>query len=300
MIISIIALTLGYGIKFTIKGKKQFFQLNFDWKREKNIQDLGEVFIDSLSYNYISINSLNQHPNPEFTYKLHKNNDIFYFRYVYVIQQDSKYNFHGVEWITDVPKQKNTSYHLKEIHLPLKNAGPSVITIGDEFVFENEGKYLRKDILGRYTVHFLGNHTDVFNLKYYDGKNINSKDIVSNINDLESAEFYVVFLGKNETDVTKYQEKVCLIQEKLSLKNPKGIIWIMLPPAPNDSQEIHFKELNNTISKFKEYSKTDVINTPELFADSISRFVREDGLSISRDGYFRIAKQTAKMIKDAN
>lgn len=300
MVLTILILTCIYSIKFAVQGKKQFFQLNFDWKKERNIQDIGEVFVDSLSYNFISLDSLPENPNHEFTYKLTKNNEVFYFRYVYVIQKKSRFEFHGVEWITDIPRFRKTHYLLEEVNLPIKTTGPSVITIGDEFTFENEGKYLRKDILSRYTTYFKGPKTDVFNLKYAGEKGYNSIDILHEVSSLESADFYILFFGQNEIDLVEFEQNIALILEKLSSKNPKKILWITLPPVQNDSLQIHYEEMNGIIEKYEKHPKTEIIVTSELFSDSIPRFIREDGRSISRDGYYRIAKLAAKKIKNAN
>lgn len=300
MMLTILILTCVYGVKFAVEGKKQFFQLNFDWGKEERIQNLGEVYVDSISYNFISLDSLPEYPNPELTYKLTKNDKIFYFRYVYVIQKKSRFEFHGVEWITDIPHLEKTNYFLETVNLPLKARGPSVITIGDEYTFENEGKYLRKDILSHYTTHFKGPQTDVFNLKYAGRKGINSTDILHEISSLEPADFYILFFGKNEIDLFQFEENSSHIIEKLSLKNPKKILWITMPPVQNDSLQVRYRKINRIIDKHKKHPKIEVIVTSELLSDSIKRFIRDDGSSVSRDGYFRIAKLAAKMIKNAN
>lgn len=300
MVLTILILTCGYAVKFAIRGKRQFFQLNFDWKKEQNIQDLGKVFVDSLSYNYVSLDVATERFNPESTYKLTKDNDIFYFRYVYATQSELGSQFRGVEWVTDVPSRKHTHYFLEEVELPLKTSGPSIITIGDEFTFENEGKYLRKDILSQYTAHFKGAHTDVFNLKYVGGKKNKAADILQVVSSLEPADFYIVFFGQHETDLTAFEGNAFQILEALSSKNPKQIFWIMLPPVRDDSLKTHYSQMNTIIEKFTTHPKTDVIVTSELFSDSIPKFIREDGVSISRDGYYRIAKRAAKKMKNAN
>jgi len=300
MLITILLVTLGFGIKFISSSNQQFFQLNFDWDKEQPIKDLGTVILDSVSYNYVKVRNTGFHPDPQNTYKLSNNSNSYYFRYVYILMNDRTIQFKGVEWITDIPESTNTEYKIEEVFLPLKGgAGPSVVTLGDRLLLENEAKYYRKDLRNLYPVIYKGEYYDVFDFPHEVVKTNTSTSILAQIKRIPKAEYYVLMFGTNENldSMQTFKKNTKEIVETLQAKTPQKIVLITLPPSKDTIVNQRNKEINNV---FLEHSKTndfELINTFKLFSENIDKYIRKDGINISRDGYYELAKETAKRIK---
>ena len=55
IVITFLVLVTWFGIKFVNKANDLFFQLNYNWNKEEIIKDYGEVTLDSVTYNFVSI-----------------------------------------------------------------------------------------------------------------------------------------------------------------------------------------------------------------------------------------------------
>lgn len=300
MLITIILVTLGFGIKFVKSSTQQFFQLNFDWDKEEPIKELGTAILDSVSYNYVKLRNNTFSPNPQNTYKLSGKKGNFYFRYVYSLKDDSIIEFKGVEWITDIPESTGIEYSIDEVLLPLKNGnGPSVVTIGDGLLIENEAKYFRKDLAKLFSVSFKGTYYDVFDFPHMAITTNTSSIILAQINNVPQADNYVLMYGSNEhlDSLQTFQSNTEEILKNLQAKKPKNIILITLPPSKDAVLNNRNKEINNVFLKLSNAANVKIINTFQLFSGNLEKYIRKDGINISRDGYYELAKQTAKLIK---
>lgn len=300
MITTILLVALGFGIKFMTTSNTQFFQLNFDWDKEEPLKTIGSVRLDSVSYNYVKVSHNEFEPSPQHTYKLSLGNKSYYFRYVFLLRDGDAIEFKGVEWITDTPETTKVDYSLKEVFLPLKTGnGPTVVTLGDRFLINNEAKYYRKDLTTMFPVTFKGGYYDVFDFAH-EARNLNtSEDILKKINSLPQAEFYILMYGSNEEmdSLQTFKRNTLEIIELLKAKSPTKIIFITLPPSKDKIISERNAKLNSIFIELSKSEKVEWIDSFELFSDNLDKFIRKDGVNITRDGYYELAKETTKRIK---
>lgn len=300
MLITILLVILGFGIKFISSSNQQFFQLNFDWDKEKPIKDFGSAILDSVSYNYVKISKNNFRPDPQNTYRLSTKTDSYYFRYIYVLKDSEAIQFKGVEWITDIPESTNTKYKIEEVFLPLKEGtGPTVVTLGDRLLIENEAKYYRKDLTNLFPVAFKGEYYDVFDFPHEAIKTNTSKSILAQIKNIPKVDYYILMYGSNENidSLETFQNNTKEILEALQIKKPQKIILIALPPSKDSLVNQRNREINNVFQALSKTNDFELIDTYQLFIENLDKYLRKDGVNISRDGYHELAKKTSQRIK---
>lgn len=299
MIWTILAITLVFAIDFMVSGKKKFFQLYYSWGEEKVLRDLGSVQLDSVSYNYVGLSGTDFTPDPQRTYKLTLDSKSYYFRYVFVESSENHLAFKGVEYVTGVPQIVNKTYQLEEVWLPLKEVeGPSVLTLGDRLLIANEAKYYRKD-LGQiaYPIQFIGSKYDVFNFAYEADKAATSSDLLTLAPTLPKADTYIIMYGENEDASTEqFAKQSEELLDALLEKNPETIIVLGLPPSLDNALDVHHAQFNSVLRKLSIAKGIVFIDTYQVFSENIEKFIREDGISISRDGYYELAKLTSKQL----
>ena len=302
LLISLLIVTTWFGIKFVTRAKTQFFQLNYDWRNEIEISKKGIVTVDSVSFNYMRIFSETKIiTSPQNTYKINTNDDVYYFRYDYVLSNGLTTQFKGIEWITDIPDSYAGKCELIEVNLSLDQGnGESIITIGDYRLRRGEAKYFRRFLGQMSPVIFKGRFNDVFNYPHEAVEMNTSKTIVSQLKEISKANNYILFFGSNDTIMTSEEiaNNVNEIVEKIyDEKDPKRVFLILLPPSPNLELNSYTTNYNRIVIEALGDSRAEIINTEILFADNIQKYIREDGVSISKDGYFKLAKEIAKKIK---
>jgi lysophospholipase L1-like esterase len=302
LLVSLLIVTTWFGIKFTTIAKTQFFQLNYDWHNEIEISTKGIVDIDSVSFNYMRIFSEAQiTTSPQNTYKLKAEKEVYYFRYDYLLIDNLSIQFKGIEWITDIPNSYAGKFELSEVNLSLdQGKGESIITIGDYRLRRGEAKYFRRFLGQMSPVIFKGRFNDVFNYPHEAVETNTSKTIVAQLKEISKANNYVLFFGSNDTIMTSEEiaNNVNEIVEKIyDEKDPKRVFLILLPPSPNLELNSYTTNYNKIVIEALGDSKTEIINTEILFSENIQKYIREDGVSISKDGYYKLAKEIAKKIE---
>jgi lysophospholipase L1-like esterase len=300
MLITILLVTLGFGIKFISSSNQQFFQLNFDWDKEEPVKNLGTAILDTVSYNYVEISNTNFQPDSQSTYKLSTKTDSYYFRYIYILREDKTIQFKGVEWITDIPESTGIEYNIEEVFLPLKDGtGPNVVAIGDRLLVENEAKYYRKDLTNLFPVTFKGEYYDVFDFPHEAVKTNTSTSILAQIKNIPKADYYVLMYGSNENldSLETFKKNTKEILETLQAKRPQKTILITLPPSNDTIVNQRNKQINNVFLELSKTNEFELIDTFQIFSENIDKYIRKDGINISRDGYYKLAKETAKHIK---
>lgn len=300
MFITVFCITIGFGAKFILKSNSQFFQLNFDWDKGKIIKSYGEMILDSVSYNYVKFQKEGFYPKNSETYKISNESGSFYFRYIYTLKNKFTYEFKGVEWITDIPNQVNVNYAIEEVYLPLKTVnGPTIITIGDQLLMENEAKYYRKDIMKMYPANFKGSNFDVFDFQHEALNGNTSSNILNQIKTIEQTDFYILMYGSNESldSLPAFKTNTKEIFSTLKNKSPKKVIVISLPPSKDELINEENVKKNDVFFEFSKTNDIKLIDTFLLFDGNLEKYLREDGISISRDGYYKLAKETVKFFK---
>ena len=298
IVITFLVLVTWFGIKFVNKANDLFFQLNYNWNEKEIIKEYGEVTLDSVTYNFLSIYlDKNIQLNPLITYKLH-NNDSYYFRYTYALTKNNNYRFFGVEWITETPSSENKTYSFSEINLPLNQKdGVSMITLGDQYLITNEAKYFRKFLAQNNSFFFKGTYNDVFNYPHEAINKNTSIKIISQLENIEPADTFVLFFGAedNLTSAKEIKKNIEIIINKLRVeKKAKKIIFITLPPSKIDVVNKHNIDYNKIIEELAEVSNVIILDSYALFKDDIEKYIRKDGISLSKDAYYLLAKKVSE------
>ncbi len=303
MLITFFVLISWFGFKFVNSANDNFFQLNYSWENERIIEDFGAVSIDSVNYNFIVISFKNNKPvSPSITYKLSNTNNSYYFRYTYTIIENNVYEFYGVEWITEIPIKDNSSYEFSGVDIPLnQKEGASTITLGDKFLIENEAKYFRKFLAKRGGLKFYGNYHDVFSFPHEVIKNNTSASILKQIDEIENTDNYILFFGAGDNKLNTLEVKNNLkgIINKLNVnKNPKKIIWILLPPSPIKETDNFNSNYNMLIKEVATTPNSTVIDSYSLFKDDLQKYIRKDGFSLSKEAYYLLAKKVSEKLSN--
>lgn len=298
MVITFLVLIIWFGLKFVSGANNLFFQLNYNWDEEKSLTDFGEVRVDSISYNFVDIYSEEKHHfSPSNTYKLN-NKDVYYFRYVYFIERINNYQFHGVEWITEIPNSETTNYKFSEIDLPLNQKdGVSTITIGDSYLIDNEAKYFRKFLAQQDEVYFKGKFNDVLNYPHEAIKINTSRSILKQIDEIENVDNYILFFGSEDKSMPFEEIKKnleAIIQKLKNDKNAKKITFITLPPSTIKGLDDFNYNYNKVIKEVTEKSSIEIIDSYSLFKNDLQKYIRKDGFSLTKDAYFKLAQKVSE------
>ena len=302
MFVTLLAITVWFGFKFMKTSKGDFFQLNYNWENKTEIKELGEVTIDSISYNYLSINLEGEiTTSPQNTYKLTFGKDTYYFRYEYAILNNHIYEFKGIEWITGIPEISENISTLTEVAISLNQAkGPSIITLGDYRLRIGEAKYFRKQIAQKTSVVFKGRYNDVFNFPHEVIDSNTSTTIISQINEVDNADYYILFFGSNDTLIPseEIRRNISIIFKKLLIeKKAKKLFIILLPTSTNIEVNDYAMRYNSIISETTTNPKIKIIDTEVLFKKKHKKYMRKDGISITKDGYYKLANEIAKELE---
>jgi hypothetical protein len=302
MFATLLILVLWFGFKFIASAKEHFFQLNFDWDNVTESKDLGEVSIDSISYNYLGLNLDHEiTTSAQNTYRLSAGRSNYYFRYDYAVETTLKLEFKGIEWITGQPELTKQKAHLTEINISLiQTEGPSIITLGDHLLRKNEAKYFRKELRKGTPLVFKGRFKDVFNFPHEAVDSNTSTTIVSQLDEIEKAEYYILFFGTNDTVLSseEIQNNIATIFKTfLSDTTTKQVFIILLPPSVNSEVNAHAINYNTMILEAVNDRKIKVINTMTLFENKLDNYLRKDGISISKSGYQKLANVIIKNLE---
>ena len=299
MLITFLVLTSWFGFKFIKDANELFFQLNYNWENEKTLGDFGEASLISVTYNIVEVNLENKgEVSPSNTYKLSNANESYYFRYMYSIIKNNSYKFHGLEWITEMPTLDNPIYTFTEIALPLNQKGEvSTITIGDNYLLGNEAKYFRRFLAQKSDIYFKGRFNDVLNYPHEAIKRNNSRSILKQIKEIEDADSYILFFGSEDKSLPFEEIKTNIkdIIEKLQTdKNAKEITLISLPPSTIKALDDYNITFNKNLKEATKSSDIIFIDSYALFKDDLQKYIREDGFSLTKDAYYKLAQKVSE------
>ena len=302
LLVSLLLVTAWFGINFAIKAKTQFFQLNYDWDNEIEIASKGVVEVDSVSFNYLRFFSESKiNTSPQNTYKLITKEGVYYFRYDYALMKNATTQIKGVEWVTDIPDIYTVEGEIIEVKLSLvQGEGESIVTIGDYRLRQGEAKYFRRFLGEMLPLVFKGRFHDVFNYPHEAIDANTSKTLTSQIKEIPIANNYVLFFGSNDTLMTPEEiseNAIRIIENIHKKKEPKRVFVILLPRSPNIEYNNFTSKYNRIIVEAIGSLEVEVINTETLFSKNIKKYLREDGESISKDGYYKLASEIANKIK---
>lgn len=299
MLITFLGLITWFGLKHIKNANELFFQLNYNWENEKTLNNFGNVTLNSVTYNIVEVNLENKvDVSPSNTYKLTNDNNSYYFRYIYSIIKKNTYKFHGVEWITEIPTKDNLKYTFTEVNLPLNQKdGVSTITVGDDFLLGNEAKYFRKFLAQQSDVNYRGRFNDVFNYPHEAIKGNTSKSILKQIEEIEDVDRYILFFGSEDKSLPfdEIKTNILSIIKKLKTdKNAKEITLILLPPSIIKKIDEYNISYNKLIKEVINPSNVIFIDSYDLFKDDLDKYIREDGFSLTKDAYYKLAQKVSE------
>lgn len=295
---SVLSILIVYlAIDFIGKESKNFSSLNYDWSKETEIIKHDTISIDSISDDYLRINTTKKLVlQPQNTFKIENKTNSYYFRYTYTLVSDHSVVFKGLIWLNKQPENSKESYALLEIDLPLKmTKGIAILTIGDEQIFQNEAKYLRKELKRRTDVNFMGSKKDIYGFNYHGHKEMTFNDLMIVHSTYSKCSTIIIFLKPKKdvkSELASLEKFVTKIEQK---KDNTNIIILTLPIYRNSS--ISLNDFNERILICsKTYSNVTAIDLNKIFQSEI-KFYRNGINEISKAGYEKIAQEISRILQ---
>jgi hypothetical protein len=292
---------LGYlCVDFYLNGYKEFFQLNYDWSNKKKEHLIKNVKVDTISHNYLKIKvqtTLGQEEkfNPNYTFSLH---DKFVFRSVAVDVNKNEIIFRGVFWINFLPEEKMKETSLSIIELPLIQKGDQkIMMIGDSQLTWREGKFTRKKISKKIKkVKFVGSEKDVFGYPYESKLLSNTKTLVKDIDGIEKADTYILFLGAHEQDLKNASKRLEIIIKNL-LRGESKLILISPPNYMNKTKEGVLKIFEKTYTKYSNNPKVVILNLGDKNNYNPQKVLAKDGIHLNTLGHEVLTNDLIQILK---
>jgi hypothetical protein len=202
--------------------------------------------------------------------------------------------FKGLIWLNSQPKFLNEKFYFFEINLPInETSGPDFITIGDEQLYQNGAKYLRKELLRRKNINFLGAKKDVYGFNYYGDKNLTFQQLNNDYTKIPKAQYFVLMLRPKDEVSKAFANLQKVVQRLLLEEKTKKVILITQPVYQNTPQSIN--DFNKNLINFaKEEENVFCIDLKSIFIEMPS-YYRVNINEISKAGYERLAKEISQL-----
>lgn len=305
-IIFIWIILMGYlAFEFFKKPSEFLFQMSYDWKNVSNIDSIGRVSIDSVSFDFLalknkSINSENISTNN--SYKLITPKTAYYFKTSDLIVSEKSIIFSGVRWINGSPQNNLETAILQVIDLPLKEGGTkSVLTIGDSEMIWQEGRDIRKWLhLKNQDLVFVGSKKDVNGFAHEASVYATAEYILNTLSKMPEAENYILFFGAQDkaTDKNKLKANVCEIISNLSQrKKTQKVIVVSLPPSNIERFEKYNLEFNTILSQCTSSADKAVLVPLYEKLKNETDYLKEDGVHLNEKGYSILVKFLDKSLE---
>lgn len=287
-------------LDFQMKGRRDFLQLNYDWNNIKIVNEVEEeFFIDSISYDYVSI--FKKSNQQEFKGLDIKNTfcfqNKFYFRCSSIVEKENRIVFSGGYWINAMPEKQIKNSSLTEVDLPLiQTGGRTICMIGDSQFVWKYGKYTRREISKKVkNADFIGRDKDVYGYSYEAEILNNSNKILKEIENIPSANLYILFLGAHEDDLKSAKndlEKIII-----TLINRKAEIILICPPAYQNMSKLGVnKEIYEVYNMFVNQKQVTIINLSD-YIESNDNYFLADGIHLNMEGHKLLTTHLIKSIK---
>ena len=254
--LSFLAIIIYMIIDFSLKGPREFPQLNFDWGRMELIKDYGECELISLAHNTLnlmhneSLNDLNS--NNTLKIKTSKGK-LYYFRYEYKIVKDGIIHLRGGVWLTQQPiNLRETTISIREIHLPMiQNGDINICFIGFSDNKWGGFRSIRKDIKQKnHHINFIGPKQDIYGYPYMPVPvNKGLGLLVKNISKIPNADIYIIFIESLET--SKNRDVWNQLADGLS-KKCQMIYLNTWPELMENSKNEEIRKMNKLLQEISE------------------------------------------------
>ena len=271
-------LILIFGLYHFSQLNRSFYQLQYDWKSKSVLKDYPiDEFIEITPY-FIKIKSNYFLADNQYTYQIIGKKD-YYFRFAFSEQHNDTIILQDISWIIDSPTEEILEKKIIQLDLPLKQQinDPKVAIIGDHLIYENEAKYLRKEIKETIDVHFLGNQKDVFNTSFSNIEN-------ENTNIPDEAEYVVLF--------SKIYPEQFYIKLNQFLSNSNKKLIIIKKPSTLYGHQSDFK-----LDKIRPQQKIILIDCNDIFEKNKEVYYFGDNKYLTFEAYKKIAQLISKEIK---
>ena len=288
-------------VDFNFKAYRTFLPLNYSWNKLTLIETIEKVNIDTVSLDYLRINSSIDLINNRNTFCLKKDR-LHYFKTTTVKKTDSTISFVGLKWLNGAPNLNIKETTLQIVDLPLKQKGNiTITTIGDSQMFWRDGREFRKNLsMKNKSLKFKGGNRDVYGYPCEAETFVTAKNIEVNIKKIKEAQNYILFFGahdknRNEGEIT---ESVCNILNELSCrKATQKVLVITLPPSQVLPFEEHNKLFNSILKKCAKEYKNVVIVDLYKHLNFKKGYLREDNVHLNAYGHNLLSNLILKSLK---
>lgn len=297
VIVTIWGLLLVYlTFNFIGKANVNFVQFNYNWDASEVLDTVGNVEIDSISHDYISIK--NNFVLPEkFTSNntfLLKGNQESYFRTSEILVDSTEIVFSGVKWINQIPNKNSEKGTIEIIDLPIiQPKGKTTLTIGDSQIIWREARELRRNLVNKRKLFFVGGQTDAYGYPYEGGTFDTSSEILKKLPKAAPAEYVILFFGAQDKGLDKelLNENICEILQLLQNKKETEIILaITLPPSTNPVYDTYNNAFNERLKQCAApFKKVQIIEFNTFLKDK-TNYLAEDEIHLNKNGYLYLNK----------
>ncbi|RTE54863.1 hypothetical protein EHW67_06790 [Arenibacter aquaticus] len=289
-------------IDFSLKGHREFPQLNFDWDRTELIMDYGECELISLAHNTVNLrykknlNDLNN--NNTLKIKTSKGK-LYYFRYEYKLVKDGIIQLRGGVWLTQQPKNlRQTTISVSEIHLPImQNGDINICFIGFSDNkwggFRSIRKYMKQK---NHDINFIGPKQDIYGYPYMPVPvNKGIEFLVKNINNIPNADIYIIFIESLKT--SKNRQVWSQLADGLSKKGQKTYLntWPELKENPKNEE---IRKMNKLLQEIATCHKNIKIMELNGFNDAGATILDNGQYFLNNSGYKLYKKIILEQIED--
>ncbi|MAM22360.1 MAG: hypothetical protein CL817_01325 [Croceibacter sp.] len=295
LVLTGVILLISLVVDFSLSAKDDFFQLNYDWDNLKTLKTYSNISLDSLSYNYLSLNNVNDTDSirTDDTFSI---NDTYYFRSGDINISNNALIFKGVYWINSTPKSNTLVKTLSRVYLPLNIEGDTKICmIGDSQVTWQDGKETRKKILKKINdITFVGVSKDVYGISYDSDLLQTTKSLLNTLNNIPEADVYTLFIGAHEDGI----DTIGNLKQIIDFFNKRNNQIILIAPyfLSTPKKEI----LSNSIrSLYTTYENKKGIHV--IYIDQVINYnralLKNDGIHLTKEGHTLLTKSLISILK---
>lgn len=282
--------------------KDSFYRLKYNMSELTLTKDLGEINIENIEYNAITISNiqnLDLVPKKHYRIKFLKDGAEYIFTFDSKKIRDGKINLIYVVWFFSEPIQNSGRAQIEEVKLKREDKGYINIAMLTEEMgccLMNGRSFRLKWNQVNQDLKFVGNKKDVYGYNYYGGKNFDSDELLRISPNLENADYYIIWTGRKslaserKNTVNNIKGAVEIIHEN----NSKAKIVLLYPvPSPVKSIDDNIVETIKLLKKesFKSYVRViDLNDKIRSNKNWESKFFKYD-YALSDKGYEFIIKE---------
>ena len=241
-------------IDFALNFKKDsFYRLKYDMSDLTLVKNLGEVNLDKIEYNAITLTNfenLNLIPKKHYRIKFLEDGEEYIFTFDSKKSRDEKIDLIYVVWFFSEPIQHSGRVQIDEVKLKREDKGSIKIAMLTEEMgccLMNGRSFRLKWNQLNYDLKFIGDKKDVFGYNYYGGKTFDDGQLLKISSNLDNADYYVIWVGR-KTAINDNKQTVINIKGAVNTiyeMHPEAKI-VLLYPTPSPVKSID-KNITKTV-----------------------------------------------------